>query len=54
MLYLMLPHSMTRLSKTLWTKVFVGPTTTGITTGVAYDEDAYDASEFDETVGYNC
>ena len=35
----------------IMTKVFVGPTTTGITTGVAYDEDAYDASEFDETVG---
>jgi hypothetical protein len=33
------------------TKVFVGPTTQGITTGIAYDEDAYDASEFDKTVG---
>ena len=33
------------------TKVFVGPTTTGITTGIAYDEDAYDESTFDETVG---
>jgi hypothetical protein len=35
----------------IMTKVFVGPTTTGVTTGVAYDEDAYDESTFDETVG---
>ena len=33
------------------TKVYVGPTTEGVTTGIAYDEDAYDASTFDETVG---
>jgi hypothetical protein len=35
----------------IMTKVYVGPTTQGITTGVAYDEDAYDESTFDETVG---
>ena len=35
----------------IMTKVYVGPTTQGVTTGVAYDEDAYDASTFDETVG---
>ena len=35
----------------IMTKVFVGPTTEGVTTGVAYDEDAYDESTFDETIG---
>ena len=35
----------------IMTKVYVGPTTEGVTTGVAYDEDAYDASTFDETIG---
>ena len=33
------------------TKVYVGPTTQGITTGIAYDENDYDAGDFDETVG---
>ena len=33
------------------TKVFVGPTTTGVTTGDAYDEVPYDSAEFDKTVG---
>ena len=35
----------------IMTKVYVGPTSQGVTTGVAYDEDPYDASEFDKTVG---
>ena len=33
------------------TKVFVGPTTSGVTTGDAYDEVPYDSAEFDKTVG---
>ena len=33
------------------TKVFVGPTSEGTTTGIAFDEDGYDESTFDETVG---
>ena len=33
------------------TKVFVGPTTSGITTGDGYDEVPYDSAEFDRTVG---
>jgi hypothetical protein len=33
------------------TKVFVGPTTTGVTTGDAYDEVPYDSAEFDKTIG---
>ena len=33
------------------TKVFVGPTTTGITTGDGYDEVPYDSAEFDKTTG---
>ena len=35
----------------IMTKVFVGPTTEGVTTGIAYDEDTYDESTFDETIG---
>ena len=35
----------------IMTKVFVGPTTEGVTTGIAYDEDLYDESTFDETIG---
>mgnify|MGYP001315870032 CR=1 FL=1 len=33
------------------TKVFVGPTTQGVTTGDGYDEVPYDSAEFDKTVG---
>jgi len=33
------------------TKVYVGPTTQGVTTGVSFDEDPYDSTEFDKTVG---
>ena len=33
------------------TKVFVGPTTTGVTTGDGYDEVPYDSAEFDKTTG---
>ena len=33
------------------TKVFVGPTTSGVTTGDGYDEVPYDSAEFDKTVG---
>ena len=33
------------------TKVFVGPTTTGVTTGDGYDEVPYDSASFDRTVG---
>ena len=33
------------------TKVFVGPTTTGVTTGDSYDEVPYDSAEFDKTIG---
>ena len=33
------------------TKVFVGPTTTGITTGDAFDEVPFDSAEFDKTIG---
>jgi hypothetical protein len=33
------------------TKVFVGPTTSGVTTGDAYDEVPYDSAEFDKTIG---
>jgi hypothetical protein len=35
----------------IMTKVYVGPSTQGVTTGIAYDEDDYDQSTFDETVG---
>ena len=33
------------------TKVYVGPTTEGITTGIAFDADNYDVTEFDKTNG---
>jgi len=33
------------------TKVYVGPSSQGVTTGIAYDEDDYDQSEFDQTAG---
>jgi hypothetical protein len=33
------------------TKVYVGPTTQGVTTGISFDENDYDAGTFDETVG---
>ena len=39
------------MQQNIITKVFVGPTTSGATTSVAYDEGLYDANEFDETVG---
>jgi hypothetical protein len=35
----------------LLTKVFVGPTTTGVTTGDGYDEVPYDSAAFDRTIG---
>ena len=33
------------------TKVFVGPTTEGVTTGDAFDEVPFDSAEFDKTIG---
>ena len=39
------------IQQNIITKVFVGPTTSGVTTSVAYDEGLYDADEYDETVG---